>query len=344
MILLSFVVPSFNASKYFDKVIPSLLIGGDDVEIIIVNDGSSDDTLEKANRYKEQYPDIVKVIDKINGGHGSTINEALKIATGLYFKCVDADDWLDGDSLRKLLAKIRYHQSINKLPDLYLTNFVYENVLANESHSYSLSKYFPSDESVNDWKSIKDFKCKDFFMMHSMVYRLDILKQCNLHLLEHTFYVDNIFVYEPLYYVKSICYLNIDLYRYYVGRCDQSVSISSMDKNYLHQFRVFKETMLYYSLDDLRKLDKKHFKHMIHCLFSIFTLTSYYTTLGDSKKKRTEFKALINEFKTKNKGLYTYLTKRTLIVVYFYQPFFIMKFMAYTIHSLLNKKTEWNAA
>ena len=92
---LSFVVPSYNASKYLDKVIPSLLVGGDDVEIIVVNDGSKDNTLEIAKRYEELYPNIVKAIDKENGGHGSTINKALEIATGLYFKCVDADDWLE---------------------------------------------------------------------------------------------------------------------------------------------------------------------------------------------------------------------------------------------------------
>ncbi len=344
MILLSFVVPSFNAEKYLDKVIPSLLVGGNDIEIIIVNDGSKDKTLEKANQYKEKCPDIVKVIDKENGGHGSTINEAIKVAQGLYFKCVDADDWLDKDALLKLLAKIKYHHSVNNLPDLYLTNFVYENVSSNQSHVFSLMDYFPKDESVIGWDKVKNFKCKDFFMMHSLVYRLDILKRCKLHLLEHTFYVDNIFVYEPLYFVKSICYLNIDLYRYYIGRIDQSVSVSSMDKNYAHQFRVFKETMLYYSLDDLKKLNKNHFKHMIHALFSIFVLTTYYSTIGDTKKKRKELNELLIEFKTKNKDLYRFLTRKTLIVLYYYQPFFIKKFMANFVHNLLNKKTEWNAS
>lgn len=285
MILLSFVVPSFNAEKYLDKVIPSLLVGGSDVEVIIVNDGSKDNTLEKVKVYKEKYPNIVKVIDKENGGHGSTINEAINLAQGLYFKCVDADDWLDTDALLKLLEKIRYHLSINNLPDLYLTNFVYENVSSNQSHVYSLAKYFPLDERVVSWEEVKNFKCKDFFMMHSLVYRLDILKESKLHLLEHTFYVDNIFVYEPLYFVKSMCYLNIDLYRYYIGRVDQSVSVNSMDKNYAHQFRVFKETMLYYSLDDLKRLNKNHFKHMVHVLFSIFVVTTYYSTLGDTKRK-----------------------------------------------------------
>ena len=124
---LSFVVPSYNASKYLDKVIPSLLVGGDDVEIIVVNDGSKDNTLEIAKRYEALYPNIVKAVDKENGGHGSTINKALEIATGLYFKCVDADDWLEENALKTLLAKIKYHHEKNTLPDLKVISGTYSN-------------------------------------------------------------------------------------------------------------------------------------------------------------------------------------------------------------------------
>ena len=144
---LSFVVPSYNASKYLDKVIPSLLVGGDDVEIIVVNDGSKDNTLEIAKRYEELYPNIVKAIDKENGGHGSTINKALEIATGLYFKCVDADDWLEENALKTLLAKIKYHHEKNTLPDLYLLPAL--RIAANASALVNSFSPFSFTYSVN---------------------------------------------------------------------------------------------------------------------------------------------------------------------------------------------------
>lgn len=92
--LISFAVPSYNSQAYLNKCIDSLLVGGDDVEIIIVNDGSKDNTAAIADEYAAKYPDIVKAVHKPNGGHGSGVNAGLKIATGIYYKVVDSDDWL----------------------------------------------------------------------------------------------------------------------------------------------------------------------------------------------------------------------------------------------------------
>ena len=117
MKLISFVVPSYNSEKYLHTAINSLLVAGDDVEIIIVNDGSKDRTLEIANQYKAKHPTVVNVVDKANGGHGSGVNAGLKVSTGLYYKVVDSDDWLDKDSLLKLMDVIREHIKNNQSPD-----------------------------------------------------------------------------------------------------------------------------------------------------------------------------------------------------------------------------------
>ncbi len=128
MKLISFTVPCYNSQAYMEKCVDSLLTGGDDVEIIIVNDGSKDGMIDIANAYAEKFPDIVRVIDKPNGGHGSGVNAGLKIATGIYYKVVDSDDWLDSEALKKLLDVIKIHKAENKLPDLYITNFIYDKV------------------------------------------------------------------------------------------------------------------------------------------------------------------------------------------------------------------------
>ena len=103
MKLISFVVPCYNSQAYMKKCVDSLLVAGEDAEIIIVNDGSTDITLKIAKTYRANFPSIVRVIDKPNGGHGSGVNAGLKVAEGLYFKVVDSDDWLDKAALLKLI-------------------------------------------------------------------------------------------------------------------------------------------------------------------------------------------------------------------------------------------------
>ena len=90
---ISFAIPCYNSQEYMAKAIESILVGGEDVEIIIVNDGSKDRTSEIAHEYKEKYPEIIKVVDKENGGHGDAVNVGLNHASGRYFKVVDSDDW-----------------------------------------------------------------------------------------------------------------------------------------------------------------------------------------------------------------------------------------------------------
>ena len=239
MKLLSFVVPSYNSEKYLNKCVDSLLKGGEDVEIIIVNDGSKDNTIKIAREYEEKYPSIIKVVDKENGGHGSGINSGLEVATGLYFKCVDSDDWVDEDALKEVIKTIKEHLKENKLPDLYYTNFVFERVDENTQKRSDIKKNFPLGKFFT-WKDIKPLKPSEYILMHMMIYKLDILKKCHLHLLEHTFYVDNLFVYQPLPYVNTLYYLDVDLYRYYIGREDQSVNEQIMISRIDQQLRVNK--------------------------------------------------------------------------------------------------------
>ena len=103
MKILSIAVPCYNSQEYMRKCVDSLLKGGEDVEILIVDDGSKDDTLKIARDYEEKYPTIVKAIHQENGGHGEAVNAGIRNATGLYFKVVDSDDWVNKEAYVQIL-------------------------------------------------------------------------------------------------------------------------------------------------------------------------------------------------------------------------------------------------
>ena len=216
MKLISFTVPCYNSYEYMGKCIESLLPGGEDVEIIIVDDGSVDDTDKVADSYAAHYPDIVKVIHQENGGHGEAVNTGLKNATGLFFKVVDSDDWVDLDAYKEVLKTLKNLTKEQITLDMLITNFVYEKVSDNHQRRMLLSPLF-SENEVFGWDGMKR-NIKGFtILMHSVIYRTQMLLDCGLVLPKHTFYVDNLFVYIPLPYVKNLYYLNVDFYRYYIG-------------------------------------------------------------------------------------------------------------------------------
>ena len=128
MILMTFTVPCYNSESYMRKCIDSLLPAGDDTEIIIVDDGSTDGTGAIADEYAAAHPDRVRVVHQENGGHGEGVNQGIRLAQGKYFKVVDSDDWLDGDALARLTARMREHEAAGVDVDMYVANYVYEHV------------------------------------------------------------------------------------------------------------------------------------------------------------------------------------------------------------------------
>ena len=126
--LITFAVPCYNSADYMDKCVRSLLAGGSDIEIILVDDGSTkDDTPAICDRYAAEHPDIVKVIHQENGGHGEGVNQGLRNARGIYYKVVDSDDWLDTDALAKVMDKLREFAAMPAPVDLLIANYVYEH-------------------------------------------------------------------------------------------------------------------------------------------------------------------------------------------------------------------------
>jgi glycosyltransferase involved in cell wall biosynthesis len=294
------------------KAIDSILLGGTDVEIIIIDDGSTDCTGEIADEYERDNPSIVKVIHQPNSGHGGGVNAGIKNASGIYFKVVDSDDWIDKGALEKLLISIRHNLSNHKLPDLYITNYVYEHTYDNKTHTIRYDSVMTPETFVT-FKDIKTFKLSKFFMMHSITYRLAKLKESGLVLPEHTFYVDNIYAYYPIPFMKSIYYLDVDLYHYTIGRQDQSVNKSNFIKRYDQQNRVMKNMFYSYSYDEIKAMDKHLARYMFHNLSIIILNTMLFMTAGhdnvDERKRSHE--ELLGDFKQHDPKLYRKLKYRS---------------------------------
>ncbi len=238
MKLLSIAIPCYNSAAYMSHAIETLLTGGEDVEIIIVDDGSTkDNTAEIADKYAAEYPSIVKAVHQENGGHGEAVNTGIKNATGLYFKVVDSDDWVDTDAYAQILEALHKIVEGPETVDMLLSNYVYEKEGQKHKKVMRYDGVVPI-RKIFTWDDCGRFKKGQYILMHSVIYRTELLRECGLKLPKHTFYVDNLFVYVPLPYVRKMYYIDVDFYRYFIGRDDQSVNESVMIKRIDQQIRV----------------------------------------------------------------------------------------------------------
>lgn len=268
---ITFAIPCFNSEAYMEKAINSILPAGEDVEILIVNDGSTDRTKKIGKQYAERFPSIVKVINKENGGHGDAVNVGLSQASGRYFKVVDSDDWVDEDSLMKILEVIKQFVAEQSEVDMIVSNYVYEKTGMEHKKVIHYRNVLPQNE-VFRWDDIGSFHLDQYILMHSVMYRTEMLKLCQLWLPKHTFYVDNIYVYYPLPHVRRLYYMDVDFYRYFIGREDQSVNEKVMISRVDQQIYVTKSMIAMY---DLRFIgSKKLRKYMINYLAIMMTVSS----------------------------------------------------------------------
>lgn len=271
MKILSITVPCYNSQGYMSNCIESLLVGGEEVEIIIVDDGSKDDTWKIAQEYQEKYPTIVKAVHQENKGHGGAVNTGLAHATGLYFKVVDSDDWLNAEAYQKALGVLSESVRGSQTLDMLICNYVYEKEGAKRKTVMKYTAFLPENR-IFGWEAVKSLPQSKYLLMHSLIYRTDLLRDCGLQLPEHTFYVDNLVAFVPLSHVKTMYYLNVNLYRYYIGREGQSVNEQIMIGRIDQQIKVNKIMMDY--MAEQKNLKKNQRKYMIHMLIIITTVSS----------------------------------------------------------------------
>ncbi|XCP84774.1 glycosyltransferase family A protein [Roseburia hominis] len=293
---ISFAIPCYNSEAYMERAIESILVGGEDVEIIIVNDGSKDRTSEIAHEYEGKYPSIIHAVDKENGGHGDAVNVGLSHAQGKYFKVVDSDDWVDAEALGKILQQMKEFEAREKEVDMLIANYVYEKEGMEHKKTIDYKNVLPENQIIK-WDEVGRFHLGQYILMHSVIYRTDFLKLCQLQLPKHTFYVDNIYVYYPLPHVRKLYYMNLDFYRYYIGREDQSVNEKVMIGRVDQQIFVTK-TMI--DMYEMGKITNKKLRSYMTNYLAIMMTVSSILCIRSKKEENLE----------KKKELWTYLKKR----------------------------------
>lgn len=302
MKLLTFAVPCYNSAEYMRNCIESLLPGGDEVEILIVDDGSQkDNTLGIAREYEAKYPGICRAIHQENGGHGEAVNTGLRNASGIFFKVVDSDDWVDPEAYREVLATLRRFVQNNETLDMLLTNFVYEKQGARRKKVMNYHTAFPARQLCG-WNDVRHFHVGQYILMHSVVYRTQMLRNSGLELPKHTFYVDNIFVYQPLPFVHTIYYLDVNFYRYFIGRSDQSVNEQIMIGRIDQQYLV---TRIMLSCYDPAKIQPaKLRRYMVNYLDIMMTICSILSIRSETEENLQKKKELWQSLRQKNLPLY----------------------------------------
>lgn len=285
--ILSVGVPCYNSQDYMAKCIDSLLAGGPDVEIIIVDDGSKDDTARIADDYQSRYPDIVKVIHQPNKGHGGALNSAMAAASGAYFFVVDSDDWLDAKTFPNCLEALRQCQQQGGV-DLLVANYIYQHQDITKNRHIGYQQVFPHGK-ICTWSQTHFFAAHQYLTLHTNIYRTAILKESGLVLPEHVFYEDNLFAYYPLAWTKKIYYLNEPLYHYVVDRDGQSVAADILVKRYRMQIAASIGCFTAFHIGDFKEEQPKLAAYMYHELTMMMTIGSLFARLSNESESEADF-------------------------------------------------------
>ena len=202
---LTFVVPAYNMTEYLERCVESLIASkrNDDIEVLIVDDGSSDGTLEMAKTFEARNPGIVRAIHQENKGHGGAVNTGIAAASGMYVKVVDADDWVGPESLEQVMAVLRGEVGKGEPLDMLVTNYVYDKVGKRNKHVVNFRHAMEPGKRLT-WDDLGHFGLTEYILMHALIYRTAVVRESKMQLPEHTFYVDFIYAYQPFPWVKSL--------------------------------------------------------------------------------------------------------------------------------------------
>ena len=288
MKFLSVIIPSYNSELYLARCLDSLVFDTETLpllDIIIVNDGSSDHTINIAKQYQKRFKNSIQVVDKPNGGHGSTINAGLKVAKGKYVKILDSDDWFNIFDFPKLIESLG-----DEDVDIVVTNYTRE-ILYEKSERQFIFSTSPTREIFDLSDAVSEIDRPDFFFkfsMPAMTIRTDALRRVwGDGLLEKTFYVDQQFVAKVLECSKTYAVYPLDIYRHFIGRPDQSISSNGFFRHRKDHERVLKNLLSTYG-----NIKDSAVKIILKRQIALMINTHYNIYLNYPELTKTELKEL----------------------------------------------------
>ena len=305
--LVTFLMPCYNSAGFMRRGIESLLEIEHPCEIILVNDGSKDDTSAIAHEYAGRYEHVIAV-DQDNSNWGGVVNRGISMARGAYFKVIDSDDSFDHDALRRVLATLAQAVEAGNEPDLLITNYLYDHKSSGTQREMQYRKFFPQDR-VFTWDEMGRPGLDKFIMIHAAWYKTSILRESQVVLPTKVSYMDSLLLLHPMPYVKTLCYLDAAPYRYLIGREGQSVEIDVVKKHIDEQIMATK-----LAIDDVdygELLEEKPNCGMlmlgyVSCMMSVSTIHLFMINTPESLRKNDE---LWNYMREKNPVLYDHVRR-----------------------------------
>lgn len=294
---LSVIVPAYNVENYIERCLDSFLNlrALRDMEILIIDDGSTDRTAELAEKYCQKYPDQFRLFSKENGGHGSAINYGIPIASGKYLKVVDGDDWLEREALPEFIATLKAIDS-----DVVANDFVRvldasgrkkrQRVATN---SYHYRREWGFAEAVNE----------PIIPIHAMTVKTAIFRDNDLRLDEDCFYEDQEFVLFPIPYSATVYYDPLALYHYRVGRKGQSIELHFLQKNRQQHLRIIEALFDYNSrYGNIPQYKKQYLEQGIADL--VDRQYRIYMSMGNEAGILAEMRAFDQRIRREHPGVY----------------------------------------
>lgn len=304
--ILSIAVPSYNVEKYMNKCLDSFsderLKEG--LEVLIVNDGSTDRTEEIANSYVKRFPEIFRLINKENGGHGSAVNTGIEHAKGKYFRIVDGDDWVNTENMVCLLELLKKTDT-----DLVVDEKREVHMVTGNTQFFPLPEDVPKKIALEFEKICDHAELFPYIMLHTLSAKTELLKKYAIRLQEHIFYVDIEYIIKTTCESHNITFYNLEIYQYLIGNVNQSVSAQNYVKRYEHHNQVVKELVRYATEAKVSAPIRKYLNRRI-CLL----INSHYNISLIFNENRKEGMQQAKDFraylKHVNKTYYKATTKR----------------------------------
>lgn len=309
--ILTIIIPTYNAEKFLDKCLKSFIIEEKEqlekLQVIVVNDGSPDRSIDIANQYVEKYPDIFEVLNKENGGHGSAINEGVKYAKGKYFKIIDADDWVQTKELQKFIEKLEMIEADAVISDYKTYDIMTNKEVYHRAYPNKASARCTLNEIRDEWVATNDG-----MTFHGITYHTEFYRQQNYLLEEHIFYEDQEYATVPMSFAKSVEFTGICLYVYRVGDVNQSVAGQNQVKRLSHLDRVIDKILV---AEKIPEEGKRYWGKK-----TSMVITSYYQIAllkNKNKKQGRELVSKLNKrIQEKNKEVYESVNKKCKVFIF----------------------------